>query len=216
VTAPVLRPPDLPPLEPAQPADLLAEGGAEGIEVTGDIAAGQRLAETRFLDVAWVGADLDDTDFAGARFIGNRFADIACAALKAPGSAWRSSELVRSRIGAVGLEGARLQSVRVADCKIGHLNLHSASIEDLELEDCRLDALELSAASLQRVRLRGCQVGTVTLSGASLTDADLRGAQIERLIGLDGMAGAVITQAQLFDLAPALAEHLGVRVEDPA
>ena len=214
VAAPVLRPPDLPDLVPAQRADLVAAGEAEGIEVTGGLAAGRRLAGARFLDAAWTGADLEGTDFAAARFIGNRFSGVSCAALEAPGSLWRSTELLRCRIGALGLDGARLQSVRLEGCKIGHLNLHSATVEDLLLQDCRIDALDFSAASLRRVRLGGCAVGTLTLSAAGLTDVDLRGAQIERLIGLDALAGAAITEAQWFDLAPAIADRLGILVSE--
>lgn len=208
----MLRPVVLPELAAPQRADLVAEGDAEGIEVTGDIAAGRSLAGARFLDVAWAGADLDGADFTGARFIGNRFNDLTCAALEAPGSAWRSTELLRCRIGALRLDGARLQSVRLDGCKIGHLNLHSARAEDLLLQDCRIDALELSAAVLHRVRLGDCAVGTLTLSGANLTDVDLRGARIERLIGVGALAGAAITEAQWYDLAPAIAEHLGILV----
>lgn len=46
-----------------------------------------------------------------------------------------------------------------------------------------------------------------------MTDVDLREASVLEIArGVEALAGAVISPAQLFDLAPALAAQLGVRV----
>lgn len=47
-----------------------------------------------------------------------------------------------------------------------------------------------------------------------MTDVDLRAAsELGIARGVEALAGAVISPAQLFDLAPALAAQLGLRVE---
>ncbi|MBH1937259.1 hypothetical protein I5Q34_23820 [Streptomyces sp. AV19] len=62
--------------------------------------------------------------------------------------------------------------------------------------------------------------GRPTLDGvrfdrAALTGGDLREAAALRIAsGLEGMKGATIGTAQLFDLAPALAQHVGLAVRD--
>ncbi|MCZ4514146.1 pentapeptide repeat-containing protein, partial [Streptomyces sp. ActVer] len=51
------------------------------------------------------------------------------------------------------------------------------------------------------------------LSGATLVDVDLRrAAEVEVARGVDRLAGAVISPAQLMDLAGVFAAEMGVRV----
>jgi hypothetical protein len=47
-----------------------------------------------------------------------------------------------------------------------------------------------------------------------MKDVDLRGAtELDIARGVERLAGAVISHGQLFDLAPAFAAQIGVRVE---
>jgi uncharacterized protein YjbI with pentapeptide repeats len=60
-----------------------------------------------------------------------------------------------------------------------------------------------------------CALKSADFTAATLTDADLRGAtELGIAGGLDRLSGAVISTAQLLDLAPVLAAELGIRVED--
>ena len=47
---------------------------------------------------------------------------------------------------------------------------------------------------------------------ADLDELDLRGARIDRVDGVESLAGAIISAEQLLDLAPALAQAAGVTV----
>ncbi|GAA3096448.1 hypothetical protein GCM10020254_47090 [Streptomyces goshikiensis] len=72
--------------------------------------------------------------------------------------------------------------------------------------------------------LRGCGAGAGGVprlraaggglhGGVRMADVDLRGAvELDIARGVDALAGAVISPGQLFDLAPALAAQMGVRV----
>lgn len=64
------------------------------------------------------------------------------------------------------------------------------------------------------MRFTDCTVGTLQASGARLKDIDLRGARMNRIVGLAGLKGALISQEQLSDLAPSLADHLGLVVSE--
>ncbi|CAM5229255.1 Pentapeptide repeat-containing protein OS=Streptomyces tendae OX=1932 GN=GUR47_26395 PE=4 SV=1 [Streptomyces tendae] len=58
-----------------------------------------------------------------------------------------------------------------------------------------------------------CALKQADLGAATLTDVDLRGAApLELSRGVDRLSGAVISPAQLLDLAPVLAAELGLRV----
>ena len=64
------------------------------------------------------------------------------------------------------------------------------------------------------LRFERCRVAVLDVTRAALTRVDLRGAELSGLRGLASLRGATITSGQLLDLAPALAEHLGVTVVD--
>ncbi len=197
----------------AVPGDLEAAGASDALRVAGDVARGRDLRGARFLEVLWDAAELEGADFAGARFVENRFQDLSCTSFPATSSQWRDVEVIGSRFGAVALDRADLQSVRWANAKIGYLNLRYAAGRDMVFTDCQIEECDLAFAGLRRVQLQRCRIGRLTLSSAVLEDVDLRGADIERIAGIEGLAGSIVTEVQLWDLAPALAEHLGITVE---
>jgi uncharacterized protein YjbI with pentapeptide repeats len=193
--------------------DLEPGARNELIRIRGHLPAGRDLTSTTFLEVLWDGAVLDGTGLADARFVENRFAALDVARFDAPGSTWRQVELLASRVGAAELDGADLSGVRIERCRIGYLNLRQASCQDLIIQDCPITDLDLSGASVQRARFADCRIGHLMLSAASLHAVDLRGARIDRISGVAALSGAIIDEAQLGELAPALATHLGIEVE---
>lgn len=200
-------------LSDAASDDLVPEGRLDAVRVSRDQAAGQDVRGSRFLEVHWDGATLDATDFTGARFIDNRFTDVASAALKASGSTWRNVEMIGSRIGAVELDRAELMSVRLDRCKLDYVNLRYATVRDLTVADCQIDELDLAFASLEHVGFDRCRIGKLSITSATLAAVDLRGADLDAVSGVQALAGSTISPAQLAQLAPALADHLGIEVE---
>jgi hypothetical protein len=63
------------------------------------------------------------------------------------------------------------------------------------------------------VSFAGTRIGRLELSGSKLEDVDLRGASLADIGTLEGLRGATITLDQLLEIAPALAEGLGIKVE---
>ena len=73
---------------------------------------------------------------------------------------------------------------------------------------------DFGGAKLDRVEFRGCELRGADFTGVRMKDVDLRGATLLDIArGVERLAGAVITPAQLLDLAPAFAAQMGVRVE---
>ncbi len=111
------------------------------------------------------------------------------------------------------LPGSDLTRVRLRGGKVDYLNLRAATLTDVHLDDVVVGELDLGGASATRLRVDGA-LGRLDVTGADLRDVDLRGADLRAPTGLAGLAGAVVSPAQLLELAPALADHVGLRVLD--
>ncbi len=105
--------------------------------------------------------------------------------------------------------------MRFVGCKLDWLNLRSAQLEDVLFEDCTLEELDLTGGE----RRTGCVPRDAHeragIDRARLADVDLRGGLRMASISDPGsLRGATVDAAQLLDLAPLLADHLGgIRVE---
>ena len=125
---------------------------------------------------------------------------------------WRSST---PRLGGVQLHGAVLERVLIRGGKIDYLNLRTARLRDVVFEGCVLVEPDFGGARLERVEFVDCVLKEADFNAATLTDVDLRRPPtLEIARGVDRLAGAVISTAQLVDLAPVFAGELGVRVEE--
>jgi uncharacterized protein YjbI with pentapeptide repeats len=112
--------------------------------------------------------------------------------------------------------GAVLERVVVRGGKIDYLNLREARLKDVVFEGCVLSEPDFGAARLERVEFVGCSLRQVDFTGVRMKDVDLRTvAELDIARGVERLAGAVISPAQLLELAPAFAAQVGVRVEAP-
>ncbi|MFJ8012572.1 pentapeptide repeat-containing protein [Streptomyces sp. NPDC096339] len=192
---------------------LEPDGDYDGLEFADLDLAGQEGVGARFMDCAVRRCALDEAGLAKARFLDSVLDGVRGVGTDLAGASFRDVELVDARLGGVQLHGAVLERVLVRGGKIDYLNLRKARLKDVVFEGCVLVEPDFGGAVLERVEFRDCVLRGVDFSGARMTDVDLRSAA-ELLIGrgVDALAGAVISPAQLFDLAPALAAQLGVRV----
>ena len=147
------------------------------------------------------------------RLIDSRLTEPEITTLAAPESTWRGVEVSAGRIGAVETSAAHWDGVSATDTRVGYLDLRDATLVDVRLAGCRVDTLDLSGAKVTRLSLSGCAIGELLVRHATLTDVDLRGAELSGVDEAAALAGAVITPAQLIDLAPLLANALGIRVQ---
>ena len=212
-----------PPVLAAPDPGRLRDGEAD------ELAAGEMVEDLRLVEADLSGADLsalsllscrfsevfaNDTDLAAARLVDCRLKRLSATYLHSPRSTWRTVELVDSRIGAWELYDADVESVLVEDCRLGFVNLAGTAVRDVLIRGTRIDELDLSGIDARRVRFEDCRVGTLRLHGGNLRDVDLRGLEMRVVSGVGSLSGATISSVQLTELAPLLAEYLGLRVED--
>ncbi|HEY5031986.1 MAG TPA: pentapeptide repeat-containing protein [Actinomycetes bacterium] len=197
---------------PAGFTALEVDGDYDGLELRGLDLSGQRGSQARFLDCEMHDCRLDDVQLRRARIGDTVLTDLRSVSLDVADSAWRDCVVRGSRIGAFVAPGATMTRLHVVGGKIDFVNLRGAHLVDVTFEGCRLGDVDCSRADLTRVAFPGCQVERLDVSSARLAEVDLSRAELHELSGLAQLAGAVISQGQLADLAPAFATHLGVRV----
>lgn len=179
----------------------------EGFQLQGDDLRGTSWVECVLQNIGIFGADLSALTVAESSLRG-----VQAPHLRAPRSSWREVLLESSRMGAAELYESVMDSVRVTGCKLDLVNLRGANLTDVVFDSCTIGEIDLSAASVRRLQFRSCQVETLVLSQAVLAHTDLRGAQLTSLVGMESLRGAVVSPAQLSELAPSLAEHMGLTV----
>ena len=134
------------------------------------------------------------------------------------------------------LSGARIRSMRAATligCKLSGVVFSEGSSSDVGFEDCLFQYTSFHRSQLSRISFRACQLNEADFSGAKLADVtfensilrsvDFRNASFERVdlreaesLGvaeLTGLTGCLISDAQVQELAYALALGGGVSIE---
>ncbi|MCX5124285.1 MULTISPECIES: pentapeptide repeat-containing protein [unclassified Streptomyces] len=203
----------LPELRAWEDAELEPDGDYDGLELLDVGLAGQDGRGSLFVDCALRRCALDETVLAKARFLDSVLDGVRGVGTNLAGASLREVELLDARLGGVQLHGSVLERVLVRGGKIDYLNLRMAQLKDVVFEGCVLVEPDFGGAVLERVEFRDCVVRGADFSGARMTEVDLREAsELGIARGVDALAGAVISPAQLFDLAPALAAQLGLRV----
>lgn len=176
--------------------------------------SGRDASDTRFLECRLLRCSLDGASLRRARFIGSLLADANATSLDLSDSTWRDAQISGGRLGAVSLAGASLTGVRVRGGKFGFANLSGARLEDVVFEGCEIGSLGARSAQLRRVTFLDSAVEELDIAGATLSEVDLSGARLKSLIGIESLHGAIIGAGQLQDLAPLLAEQLGLRIRE--
>ncbi|GAA2684754.1 pentapeptide repeat-containing protein [Streptomyces lunalinharesii] len=190
------------------------EGDYDGLEFTDVDCAGQVARGARFMDCALRRCALDETVLSRARIIDSVWSGVRGVGTDLSQASLRDVEVVDGRLGGLQLHGAVLERVVVRGGKIDFANLRRAKLRDVAFEGCVLVEADFGGAVLERVSFDDCTLTRVDFSAARMTDVDLRGvAWLDIARGIDCLGGAVISAAQLMDLAPAFAAQLGVRVE---
>lgn len=170
---------------------------------------------SRFLDCAFAG-----TAFEGGRLRASRFIDVWASEVRFVGTdlaetGWQDATLVGSILAGARAFGSRLTRVTFRSCKLDSVNLRDAVLSDVTFEDCLLRGVDFGRAKLTRTSFPGSRLTQTVLAGATLDRVDLRGAELGITIDPQTIRGAIISPAQLLDLAPHLAEALGIAVEEP-
>lgn len=200
-----LRPGDHDDLEPNTDLDGVAYADLRGDAL--DLGGGSLIAGSSFDGVL-----VDELGLASSRIRESRFAQVATPVLKLARSNLMDVEFTGGRLGAVEAYELRAKALRVAGVKINYLNLRGAELTDVAFTDCTIDDLDLSGAKATRMRFRDCRIDTLNVRDARLTNVDLRDSQLGSVGAPFALTGAVLSEQQVVDLAPALAREIGIVV----
>ena len=174
----------------------------------------QDLSGVSFSECEFVELEANETNFRAATFVESRFDRLNAPIFTAPRSNLRDVSFEGSRLGSAEFYESTWKSVRFSHCRIGYLNLRGAHLQDVLFDDCLIDELDLGAATANRVSFSNTQVNNLDLTRSVLTNVDLRFLELRHLSGVEHLKGATINSHQLSELAPLLANHLGIVLDD--
>ena len=202
-------------LAPVDVAELVADDRHDARELRGLDLSGLDLAGTRFLGCALLDCLLDDASLTEARLVESVLRRVSATTLRLAGSTWRDTDLADCRVGALLAAGSVLTRVQVTDGGLDVLDLRGAELTDVVFRGCRLGDVDLGGARLERVTFLDCRIGELEVRGATMHEVDLSRSELHVVGGVADLRGTVLSGAQLLDLMPAVAEHLGIRVSEP-
>jgi uncharacterized protein YjbI with pentapeptide repeats len=194
-------------------ATLAARDQYELVRLADSDLSGVDLSSTTFLECELASVSLGDAQLRGARFVDTLLTASFAPVFLAARSSWRRCRIENPRWGSAELFDADLDSVHLRGGKIDFLNLRGARMTNVLIEGCTITELDLGGFSGTRVALKDCRIETLDVTRSRCTDVDLRSSEFGRINGIEGLAGATIDDVQLTQFAPALASHLGLRVE---
>lgn len=171
------------------------------------VLSGARLDEVQLRRIT-----ADEVDLRNARLRDVALEQVGFPVVRASGGQWRDVE-ISGRLGSFEAYESEWRSVHFIGCKISYVNLRGAELHDVQFTDCVLEELDLAGAVANRVSFDSTRIGGLDVHGATLRDVDLRGATLESVDGLADLRGATLSPAQLAELAPLLAAHLGLKIE---
>jgi uncharacterized protein YjbI with pentapeptide repeats len=187
------------------PEDVIEGETIEGFAGPGPSAHGVRVLDCELRGGTMTGGDLSRGTWRRTAMSGIRLVGVGLSR-----TAWTDVELDGCALSGCELFGVNWRRVRLRDCRLDAVNLRGSQLREVVFEDCQVR--ELGSAELVDVRWPGCRIERLDLTGVTLDRFDLRGAEFGLSRGFDRLRGAVIDQGQLFELAAALADHLGLDV----
>ncbi|MEX2984705.1 pentapeptide repeat-containing protein [Streptomyces sp. C36] len=215
---PVARLPEvrLPELRPFEGGEPEPEGDYDGLAFTDADFTGRSGEGAYFGDCGLYRCVLDEALLSRVRMVDCVLEGVRGVGTDLAGASLRDVEVRDGRFGGVQLHGAVLERVLVKGGKIDYLNVRKAVLKDVTFDGCVLSEADFGGARLERVVFRDCVLRGVDFTGTQMKDVDLRAvAELDIARGVERLSGAIVSPAQLLDLAPAFAAAIGIRVEAP-
>jgi uncharacterized protein YjbI with pentapeptide repeats len=128
---------------------------------------------------------------------------------------WRDVTVTGAVIAGAEAFGSLLRRVRFDRCKLDSVNFRDCDLTDVTFDNCVLRDVDFSSARLTRVTFGGSRLASTTLVKVTLKQVDLRGAEeLGLTVDPAALGGAIVSTAQLLELAPLLADSIGIIVTD--
>ena len=172
----------------------------------------QNAGGSRFLECRIANCTLDDAVLDNCRFIDTGVESVNATTLNLRGSVWRDCRVDGGRVGALVAHGANMTRVEFVASKLDYVNLRGCELSEVSFINCTVGELDLTGSNAKIARFDGTSIETLRLADNTFEKVDLSKAVLHKIEGIAGLRGATISQQQSHELAPALAEHIGVDV----
>jgi len=205
---------DLPDLTAATVRDLVGRAVLDGVRLDGADLSGVSVAQVRMLECALVDCTADSAELPGVTRVDVYVGGLKAETLSFKGSDWRDATWAEMRVGALLVDGGELTDVTIRDSRIDLESLRGTRIRRLTLSNCRVDTLDVSMATIDDLAVVGGSVGELLSDGARMARLDVSDTALGAIGHPASLRGLVLSKAQIDDIAPALAAHLGIEVRD--
>jgi uncharacterized protein YjbI with pentapeptide repeats len=169
---------------------------------------------SRFLECAFTRASIQEGQLRRAQFTDVWLRDVRLISTTLAESGWTGAEITGSVAAGVEAFAARLRGVSLRGCKLDSVNFRDAVLIDVTFDNCVLSDVDFSGATLTRTVFRHSRLTRTNFTRVTMDEVDLRGAELGITVDPTCLRGAIVTTAQLMDLAPLLAESMGLTVAD--
>jgi uncharacterized protein YjbI with pentapeptide repeats len=198
----------------AEPARLTPGEQYDSVHFDQAELAGEDGSGSHFLDCALTRLTLSDCTLAQAQFADVWFSDVRLISAGLARTSWRGVTLTGAVIAGAEAYGSLLRRVRFDRCKLDSVNFRDCDLTDVTFDNCVLRNVDFSTARLTRVAFPASRLSATTLVKVTLDRVDLRGAELGVTVDPTALRGAIVSTSQLLDLAPLLAESIGIVVSD--
>lgn len=173
-----------------------------------------RAPDSKFLECAFTSVSVQGGQLRRARFTDVWLRDVRLAGTGLAETTWVNSAFTGSVVAGVEAFGSQLRRVVLNGCKLDSVNFRDAMLTEVTFDNCVLRDVDFTGATLTRTSFPRSRLTATDFTGVTLDRLDLRGAELGITIDPGSLRGAIITTAQLADMAALLAESLGIIVAD--
>jgi uncharacterized protein YjbI with pentapeptide repeats len=194
---------------------LAADGEYDTVQFS-DLTFDQPSAgNAKFLECAFT-----QVSFQGGQLRRSRFSDVWFHYVRLTGvdlaeTSWLDATIIRGAAAGVSASAAQLRRVAFHGCKLDSVNFRGARLTEVSFDECLLRHVDFSGAELTKTAFTRSRLNECDFTQVTLDKVDLRGTELGITISPESLRGAIITTAQLLDIAPLIAENLGIIVDPP-
>jgi uncharacterized protein YjbI with pentapeptide repeats len=124
------------------------------------------------------------------------------------------AEFSHCRMTGVDFNKSSLHDVIFRGCKLDMANLRFADLRRVQFIDCTLVETDFLGATLYEVTFESCVIEKTIFNRVQCKQVDFRTSQLIELSGWGSLKGVIIDNVQLMEVAPYLANELGLRVQN--
>jgi uncharacterized protein YjbI with pentapeptide repeats len=198
----------------AEPAALAAGEQYDCAHLDQGELSGADGSGAHFLECALTRLTLADCRLTGAEFTDVWMQDVRLMGTSLARTTWHGAVLAGAAIAGAEAFGSVLRRVRFDRCKLDSVNFRDCDLSDVTFSNCVLRDVDFSLSRLTRVAFGGSRLAATTFVKVTLDQVDLRDAELGLTVDPAALGGAIVTTAQLIDLAPLLADSIGIIVAD--